>query len=133
MPSDLIPDSHKDLLDRTGFAHLATVGSSGYPQSTPMWYLWDDGKLKFSTTKDRAKYRNLRRNPRVAVSIQDPAQPYRYLQVRGTVAAIDDDPELKFIDVLAKKYLGVDEYPNKQPDEERVVVSVVPEGATTMG
>ncbi|MBW3578173.1 MAG: PPOX class F420-dependent oxidoreductase [Actinobacteria bacterium] len=133
MPADVIPSSHRDLLDKAGFAHVASLGPDGNPQSHPVWYDFQDGQLCFSTTKSRQKFRNVSRHPRVAVSILDPDNPYRYLEIRGEVAAIEDDPHKKFIDFLAGKYLGEDEYPNKQPDAERVIIRIEPEHAATMG
>lgn len=129
----VIPDSHRDILDKVGFAHLATIGPDGEPQSHPVWYDVEGDRLKLSTTRDRQKYRNLRRDDRVAVSIIDPENPYRYLEIRGRVDAIDDDPEKKFIDSLAQKYLGEDEYPQKQPDAERVIIAIDAEHSATMG
>ncbi|HLI16536.1 MAG TPA: PPOX class F420-dependent oxidoreductase [Acidimicrobiales bacterium] len=129
-PSDaVVPDSHADLLGATVIAHLATVGPSGEPHSTPVWFDWDGRRVAFSTTTRRQKYRNVRRNPAVAVSIVDPANPYRYLELRGR-ATISDDPGNAFIDAMARKYLGEDAYPFDQPGDERVVISFVPEQAS---
>ncbi len=133
MPADVIPESHRDILDETGIAHLGSLGPDGEPQSHPVWYDFQDGQLRISTTKDRQKYRNVTRDPRVSASITDPDDPYRYLEIRGTVASIEDDPDKKFIDFLAGRYLGEDEYPNKLPDAERVIISIEPEHAATMG
>lgn len=133
MPADVIPQSHRDILDEPGFAHLASLGPEGEPQSHPVWYEFRDGELKISTTKQRQKYRNVRRDPRVAVTITDPDDPYRYLEIRGEVTDIEDDPEKEFIDALADRYLGADEYPNKQPDAERVTISIDPQHTATMG
>jgi len=87
----------------------------------------------FSQTKKRRRYHNLQRNPRTALSITDPDDPYRYLEIRGVTKEIEEDPDNTFIDTLAKKYLGKDEYPWHQPGDERVVVKVKPEHTTTMG
>ena len=133
MPADVIPESHRDLLDAKGIAHLASLGPEGEPQSHPVWYDFLDGRLVISTTKDRQKYRNVTRDPRVSVTITDPENPYRYLEIRGRVDAIDDDPEKKFIDTLAQKYLDQDEYPDKQPDAERVNIAIDAEHCATMG
>lgn len=133
MAADVVPRSHLDLLDKPGFAHLASLGPNGEPQSHPVWYDWMEGYLRISTTKDRQKYRNVTRDPRVSASILDPENPYRYVEVRGRVVGIEDDPEKKFIDYLAGKYLGEEEYPNKQPDAERVIITIDPEHAATMG
>lgn len=133
MPADVIPDSHRDILDKPGFAHLATLGPDGEPQSHPVWYDFNDGRLKFSTTKARQKYRNVERDARVSATILDQDNPYRYLEIRGRVVELEDDPEKKFIDYLAGRYLGEDEYPNKDPNAERVIVHIEPEHTATMG
>jgi PPOX class probable F420-dependent enzyme len=126
-----IPESRRDILEKKGFAGIATIGPNGEPQTSPVWYGWDGTHLKFSTTKARQKYKNLVRNPRVSASILDPDDPYRYLEIRG-VAEIEDDPDKAFIEEMAHKYLGKD-YPWNQPDEERVVVKIRPRHATTQG
>jgi hypothetical protein len=79
------------------------------------------------------KTRNLERNPRVALSVQDPENPYRYVQVRGRVAEMTEKDADAHIDALAKKYLGQDRYPHRQPGEVRVMVKVVPEKIQSMG
>lgn len=129
----VIPETHADILKKKGIAHLASLGPDGEPQSHPVWYDHRDGELLISTTKSRQKYRNVRRDPRVAVSITDPDNPYRYLEVRGEVTEIEDDESKQFIDDLAAKYLDADEYPDKQEDAERVVIHITPEHAATMG
>lgn len=133
MPADVIPESHRDLLDAKGFAHLASLGPDGEPQSHPVWYAFQDGRLVVSTTKDRQKFRNIERDPRVSATITDPENPYRYLEIRGRVDGIEDDPDKAFIDALAKKYLDADEYPNKVADAERVNLAIEPEHCATMG
>jgi hypothetical protein len=128
----MIPETHADLLDKKAFAHAATIGPDGAPQSSPVWFGWDGECLLLSLTTGRQKYRNLQSNPRIAVSLTDPDNPYRYLEIRGTVA-IEDDPGNAFINSMAKKYMGEDEYPWPQPGDHRVVVRVTPEHTTAMG
>jgi PPOX class probable F420-dependent enzyme len=128
-----IPEQHQNILESKGFAHVATIGPHGEPQSTPVWFDWDGQYIRFSQTKTRQKYRNLRRDPHIALSITDPNNPYHYLEVRGKVARIEEDPNKKFIDSMAKKYMGEDKYPWSQPGEERVVVYVQPEHITSQG
>ncbi len=128
-----IPDSHRDILETTALAHIATIGPQGEPQNNPVWFDWDGTHVLFSQTKGRQKYHNLQRDPHVAISIVDPQNPYRYLEIRGTVVRIDEDPDLDFANKLAKKYLGLDKYPNHQPGDERVVIVVEPEHTTKMG
>ena len=128
----MIPEAYKDLLETTALAHIATIGPDGAPQSTPVWFDWDGEHLLFSQTTDRQKYRNLKRDPRIAISIVDPANPYRYLEIRGVVTKIEEDPERAFINSMAKKYMGQDVYPYR-PEDKRVVVYVQPQHTTHMG
>lgn len=128
-----IPETHEDLLGSKALAHIATVGPHGEPQSSPVWFDWDGEHVKYSQTKTRQKYRNVGLEPRLALSIVDPENPYRYLEVRGVVERIEEDPELDFINSMSKKYLDIDKYPNHQPGDERVVVFVRPEHTTRMG
>lgn len=88
-----VPASHADLLDRPTFAHLATVRPDGSPQSSVMWFAWDGSRIRLTHTSTRQKFANLSREPRVALSIADPADQYRFLEVRGTVESIEVDPE----------------------------------------
>lgn len=86
-----VPATHADLFDAPHTAVLTTVGADGQPQSTAVWYLVDDdGVLKTSTTTDRQKYRNLTRNPKAALFIFDPANPFRTLEIRATVELAPD-------------------------------------------
>lgn len=128
----MIPDSHVDLVTRPSFAHIATIGPDGEPQSTPVWIDGDASSVRFSQTTDRQKYRNVQRQPLVAMSMTDPDNPYRYLEVRGRVVDVSDDEDLAFINGLARKYLGQDEYPYHQPDDRRVVVTVEVQHTTQM-
>jgi PPOX class probable F420-dependent enzyme len=125
-----IPKSHEDLLTSTALAHVATLGPNGEPQNNPVWFGWDGEYVKFSQTKTRQKYKNLNRDPRLALSIVDPENPLRYLEIRGVVDRIEEDPDLDFINSMSKKYLGKDKYPNHRPGDERVVVFVRPEHTT---
>jgi PPOX class probable F420-dependent enzyme len=129
----VIPASHADLLESTALAHVATIGPRGEPQVNPVWFGTRDGYILFSQTTTRQKYHNVQRDPRIALSIVDPTNPYRYLEIRGRVVRIDPDPALDFINAMAQKYLGVEKYPWHQPGDERVVVVVEPERTTQMG
>jgi PPOX class probable F420-dependent enzyme len=129
----IIPEGYEDLLESTALAHVATLGPDGEPQSNPVWFDWDGEHVKFSQTKTRQKYHNLQRDPRIALSIVDPENPYRYLEIRGEVTRIEEDPNIDFISSMAKKYLGLDKYPYHQPGDERIVVFVRPEHTTQMG
>ncbi len=122
-----IPKEFQDLFQKKAFAHLATVGTDGRPQVTPVWVDWDGTYVRFNTAKGRVKAQNLQRNPKVALSIQDPDNPYRYVQVRGRVAEATEQGADAHIDALAKKYLGQDRYPFRQPGEVRVIFKIAPE------
>jgi PPOX class probable F420-dependent enzyme len=129
----VIPESHADLLESKALAHIATLGPDGEPQVNPVWFDWDGQHLMFSQTTTRQKVRNLERDNRIALSIVDPENPYRYLEIRGTVVRVDPDPDKAFIDKMAQKYLGVEQYPWNQPNDERLIMVVKPEHTTTMG
>ncbi|MGA7732675.1 MAG: PPOX class F420-dependent oxidoreductase [Chloroflexia bacterium] len=129
----MIQLTHNDLLESTALAHVATIGPKGEPQANPVWFGWDGERIRFSQTKTRQKYLNLQREPRIALSIVDPTNPYRYLEVRGVVEKIEEDPNQDFINSMAKKYMGEDKYPWHRPSDERVVVVVKPVHTTGMG
>ena len=129
----LIPGSHADILDKPAFASVATIGPNGEPQNNPVWFGWDGSRIRFSQTTTRQKYRNMSADPHVALSILDPDDPYRYLEVRGVVVDVEDDPDLAFINSMAQKYLGLDRYPWHQAGDERVVIVVEATHTSTMG
>lgn len=129
----IIPQKELGILESKALAHVATIGRKGEPQSNPVWFDWDGTYLRFSQTKTRQKYHNVQHNPHIALSMTDPNNPYHYLEVRGKVVRIEEDPDKHFINAMAKKYLGQDTYPYNQPGDERVVVYVQPEHTTQMG
>jgi PPOX class probable F420-dependent enzyme len=130
-----IPASHADLLtfEKPAFAQLATVNTDGSPQVTPVWVDYDGTHLIVNTAKGRKKANNLERNPRVALAISDPANPYRYLGIQGRVVEMTENGGDAHIDKMAKKYMGKDTYPLRTPDERRVIVKIAPEKVHTMG
>ena len=132
MSSSGVPKTHEDILESTALAFVSTLGPKGEPQTSPVWFGWDGKVLRFSHTKARQKYRNLVRDPRIAVTLVDPATPFRYVEIRGT-ATIEDDPTKAYINVMAKKYTGNEDYQGNQPGDERVIISVKPEHVNTMG
>lgn len=127
----MIPDELVDILERPGFAHIATIGPDGAPQSNPVWFAWDGDTINISQTPNKQKYKNLQRDKRVAISILDPENPYRYIEVRGEVAGIEPDEDYAFIHALSNRYMGED-YPWLQPGETRMVVKFKPLHTTTM-
>lgn len=122
----VVPDSHVDLLERPLFAHLATIRPDGTPQVNPMWMRWDGELLFFTNTTTRYKYRNVTANPSVAVSVNDPEQPYRYLEIRGIVERIDPDPDGAFFTALAERY-GMDFGGPPADAPDRIVYVVRPQ------
>jgi PPOX class probable F420-dependent enzyme len=128
-----VPPTYRDLFDKKSFAHVATIGADGAPQVTPVWIDYDGTHSRFNTARGRVKTRNLESNPRIALSIQDPDNPYRYLQVRGRVTEVTEKGADEHIDALAKKYLGQDRYPYRGQNEVRVMVKVTPEKIQVMG
>ena len=131
--ADKIPEPFKDLFAKVAYANLATVMSDGSPQVTPVWFDQDGEYLRINSAKDRIKDKNMRRNKRVALSIQDPDNAYLYLAVRGNVEEITEEGADAHIDSLAKKYLGKDKYPFRGPGEVRVIYKIRPEKVSTMG
>jgi len=131
MTDKVIPDSHLDLFKKKAFAHLATLMPSGQPQVTPVWIDYDGHNVVFNTAEGRQKDKNLRHDGRVALSIADPDNPYRYLEVRGNVVERTRDGADEHIDALAKKYLGKDKYPFRQPGEVRVIYKIKPAHTTS--
>ncbi len=133
-PERMIPQTHLDLFGETkAFASLATVMPDGSPQVTPVWFDHTDGLLRVNTARGRIKDRNMTLNARVAIAIVDPANPYRYVQVRGKVSNITEEGADKHIDSLAKKYMGVDSYPFRREGEVRVIYTIEPTSVQAMG
>jgi len=126
-----IPASHTDLFRKPAFAHLATVNSDGSPQVTPVWVDFDGTHVVINTARGRVKEKNLERNPRVALAIADPENPYRYVGIQGRVVEMTENGSDAHIDKMAKKYLGKDTYPFRAPGERRVIVKIAPEKVHT--
>lgn len=122
-----VMEGFHDLFEKKSFAHLATIMPDGSPQVTPVWIDYDGEYLLVNSAKGRQKDRNMRSNPQVALSIQDPDDPYRYLQVRGFVDEITTEGAEEHIDGRAKHYLGLDEYPHRSEDEIRVIYKIKPQ------
>jgi PPOX class probable F420-dependent enzyme len=122
-----IPDSVREQLSGTHFWHLATLNEDGSPTSSPVWAHVDDRHVLINTAIGRLKERNARRDPRVAISMIDFDNPYDPTEIRGTVVEfVEGKPAEDSIDSLAKKYLGQDVYPYRQPGEHRVLLRIEP-------
>ena len=131
--SDTIPEQYLDLFGKRAFGSLSTLMPDGTPQVTPVWVDYDGGYVLFNSARGRQKDRNLRRDPRLALSILDPDNPYRYIEVRGRVIDVTEQGADDHIDRLAKKYLGADKYPLRQPGEVRLIFKVQVERVRTEG
>ncbi|WP_220202850.1 PPOX class F420-dependent oxidoreductase [Reticulibacter mediterranei] len=118
--ADLNNPKVQKILQSKTFAHLATIGPNGEPQSSPMWFLWDGEYIKFTHATDRKKYRNIQRDPRVSISITDLEAPYTYAEFRGVVERIEEDADATFFNTLAEHY-GT---PWRNPGDPRVVLYV---------
>jgi PPOX class probable F420-dependent enzyme len=128
-----LPEKYADLFTKKAFANLSTLNPDGSPQVTPVWVDFDGKYVRVNSALGRLKDKNIRRDPRVALSIQDPDNPYRYLEVRGKVSEITQKGADEHIDSLAQKYLGVPKYPYRRPDEVRVLYKIEPQKFSTMG
>ena len=125
--------NYLDLLQqKMAFAGLATIMPDGTPQVTPVWFDYHGGRVRVNTAKGRVKARNLKPGAAVALAIMDPDNPYRYVQIRGRVANATETGADAHIDSLAKKYLGKDKYPFRQPGEVRVMYEIEPVSVSGM-
>jgi|SRR5208282_5232613 len=125
-------EKYQDLFTKKAFANLSTLMPDGSPQVTPVWVDYDGTHILVNTAKGRVKDRNMRREPRVALAVSDPENPYRYLEVRGRVVEIAEAGADDHINRMAKKYLGQDVYPYRKPGEVRVLYKIKAEKVSGM-
>jgi len=128
-----IPEKYRDLFNKRAFASLATRMPNDEVQVTPVWVDVDNGTVLFNSARGRVKDQNVRRDPRVTLTLMDPDNPYRYMEIRGRVVDYTEQGADQHIDKLAKKYLGVDKYPYAKPGEVRVLYRVKPERVLVHG
>ena len=133
MASSSFPDKYLDLFQKKAFAACTTLMPDGGPQTTPVWVDYQNGEIWVNSAVGRQKDRNVRRDPRVALAIVDPDNPYRYVEVRGRVREITEAGADAHIDKMAKKYLGQDKYPFRQPGEQRVLYKITIEKSHGVG
>lgn len=130
--STTIPDSHLDLIAGPIYSIFTTIAPNGQPENTVIWCSWDGSHVLVNTAKGRRKAENIKRNPHVALTAVDPANPYRWVDIRGIVEEIVDDVDYANINAHAKLYVGVDEYyggfaPAEQKGtEERIMLKIKP-------
>ena len=128
-----LPDNAVKMLQEPNFAHLATLMKDGSPQVTAVWVDYDGRHILVNSAEGRVKPRNIRRDPRVALDVVGQQNPYTMVAVRGRVVEITHEGADAHIDKLAKKYLGQDTYPYRQPGEQRVIFKIEPERVYTYG
>ncbi len=132
MPKGPILSSHFDLLESPVLGQLATVDNHNRPQVNPVWFLWEGERLLLSIKPETAKYRNLQKNPALAMSILDPQDSFRYLELRGIVAEFELYTTLEFVNLLARKYTGA-VFIGGKDGEERYKVTVQVDSWTASG
>jgi PPOX class probable F420-dependent enzyme len=133
-----IPDEFQDLFERKTFAVFATMMPGGTPQLTPVWIgaerVDGEDRVLVNTARTRQKERNATRNPLVGLCIMDPDDPYRYVSIRGEVEEVTSEGAVEHIDELARRYMGVEEYPHHGEEAgERVIIRIEPLAVTTSG
>jgi PPOX class probable F420-dependent enzyme len=135
METPWIAEAYQDLIsDETrAFAILATLMKDGTPQATPIWFNTLNPHFLINSALGRIKDKNMRRNVMVALTILDPKNPYRYIQVRGRVAEITENGAREHIDALAGKYTGTPKYKFSAPGEVRVIYKILPEHIQVRG
>ena len=131
---DSIPEQFHDLFERETFAHFATMMPDGTPQVTPVWVDYDveANRVLVNTARGRRKEKNVGRNPKVSLSMVDPDDPYRFVSVRGEVDELTEEGAVEHINELARRYMGVEEYPGLDDEEgARVQIRIRPEAVAT--
>jgi len=123
----------EELLKEKNFCHVSTLREDGSVHGVPVWVDIQDGRPVVNSAEGRAWPRNLERDPRVTLTIQNMENPYEYLEVRGRVVERTTEGADEHIDSLAKKYLDKDEYPSRRPGEQRVIIRIEPEHAKVWG
>jgi PPOX class probable F420-dependent enzyme len=127
-----LDQKQKEFLRQPYVGIVTTLRKDGSPHATVVWVDLEDGSVSFNTAVGRAKERHLRENPNLALIVVDPQDPYKWVSITGTAELTTEgaDPQ---IDRLAKKYLGKDEYPWRNPAEQRISVKITPEKVEATG
>jgi PPOX class probable F420-dependent enzyme len=133
----MIPDTHKDLLEKPIHAVLTTLMPDGQPQSSVVWFNYADGAIHLNSTKGRQKDRNMRRDARVTLLLLDPENPYHWIEIRGQITAVTEDGALEHIDDLTQRYTGLAHFyggyasAERRHTETRVRYTVTPRRVIT--
>ena len=122
--SAVIPESHHDIFEAGCYGHAATIRADGLISVNPVCVMFDGEQVRFSTLDSRVKAKNLRLDDRMSLSCPHPDNPVHYLELRGR-GVIEPDPDRAFVNAMAKKFMGVDEYPYDSPGDNRVIVRMV--------
>ena len=128
-----IPEQYLDLFERPVLVSLATVMPDGQPQVTPVWGDFDGAQIRINTAAGRQKHKNMAERPQVTVMLLDPENSQRYIEVRGEATTISPEGADAHIDALAKKYIGADTYPFRNPAETRLICYIEPQKVTAQG
>jgi PPOX class probable F420-dependent enzyme len=131
MTTPEIPESHRELLNAP-IAVLGTIGASGRPQLSGVWFLADGDTVKLSLSNSRQKLKNLLANPHASLLIFDPASPYRYIELRGDAEVTEDD-NYAFADQVGAKYGGADLRERDEPGDVRMIVTIKPARVVAWG
>jgi PPOX class probable F420-dependent enzyme len=131
--AEQVPEKYADLFKKKAFANLGTLMRDGSPQVTPVWVDYDGKHVRVNSALGRVKDKNIRRDPRVSLAIQDPENPYRYVEIRGKVVEITQNGADEHINSLSQKYLGNPVYPYRKSGEVRVLYKIEPEKFSSMG
>ena len=127
-----IPQSLRTMLEDKAYGHVVTFNANGRPELTMVWLDVEGDELLFNTAEGRRKPGNIRRDPRVIVSVQDRKNPQAYAVFHGRGQVIDAGADAH-IDKLAKRFLGADKYPYRRPTEKRLIVRIELDRISGMG
>ncbi len=120
MPIEL-PEKIQQILTQKAYGHVVTRNPDGSPQASMVWMDVEENEVLFNTSEGRIKPRNLRRDPHILISVQNPLNPQGNVIFHGTATVTDEGAE-EHIDMLAKRFLGLDNYPWRGPGEKRLIV-----------
>lgn len=119
-------DRERAFFVAPNIVHLATLGPDGGPNVSAVWVDLDGDDVLVNTAQGRQKADDVQRDPKVAVSVVNPENPYEQVWLRGEVVEVTTDGAWDHINAMARKYLGQDRYPFAQPGEVRLLVRIRP-------
>ncbi len=128
-----LSDTDRRFFEQPIVANLGTIMPDGRPQVIPVWVDYDGAYVRFSTLQGSQKDKNLKARKFATFLLVDPQNPYSYIEVRGQVAETVTEDADEFIDALSKKYLGLDEFPNRREGDVRVIYKIKPEKVNAYG